>query len=231
MQYYDKEGFVSIAVGDISKSRPLPSSHAFKCMLILAAIVVRLEQRAQSEKAVLGDGLESFVVAALVDEEILLPFGARFGVVAQKHVVKAEAKQLLGGQERHACLVGCSIAFALIALNARCHKILRRMLAALCTRQDVIERQVFRVAMLTAILTAVAVTNVDPCTLHRILVFLSAQMDIVAQAHNGRHRERRGWRMQNVLAVVLLNKHGSAKPQADGARDTDRPQRFIRKVQ
>ena len=31
-------------------------------MLILAAIVVRLEQRAQSEKAVLGDGLESFVV-------------------------------------------------------------------------------------------------------------------------------------------------------------------------
>ena len=81
-----------------AKSRPLPSSHAFKCMLILAAIVVRLEQRAQSEKAVLGDGLESFVVAALVDEEILLPFGTRLGVMAEQDVVKAEAKQLLGGQ-------------------------------------------------------------------------------------------------------------------------------------
>lgn len=178
-----------------------------------------------------GDGLETFVVACLVDEEILLPLGTRLCVVAEKDVVESETQQFLRGKERHTSLLGRAVAFSLIALYARSYKILRSVLAALCPRQNVIERQILCVPMVAAILASIAVANIDAGALHRILAGSAAQVYVMPQSDNGRHGEDRRRRMQHIVAVILLDEHSSAEPQADGASDTDRSKRFIRKVQ
>src|SRR5690606_573057 len=100
----------------------------------------------------LGNGPEPFVVAVLVDEEILLPFRTRLGVVTKQDVIEPKAKQLLRRQERHTCLLRRAVAFPLVAFDARGHEVLRGVLAALCSRQNVVERQILCVTMVAAIL-------------------------------------------------------------------------------
>src|SRR5436190_21833685 len=77
----------------------------------------------------------------IVHKQILAPFRTIFGVMTEQHVVEAEPEQLLRREQRHACLLGCAVALALVALDAGGHKVLRRRLAALGTREDVVKRQ------------------------------------------------------------------------------------------
>jgi hypothetical protein len=37
--------------------------------------------------------------------------------------------------------------------------------------------------------------------------------------------------MKDIVAVVLLDKDGAAKPKANGTGNADRSERFVRKVQ
>lgn len=146
-------------------------------------------------------------------------------------MIEAESKQLLRSQERHARLLWRSVAFALIALYTRGHQVLRCVLAALCTREDVIKRQVFCVLVLGAILAAIAVANVDSRPLHGRLAAVATQMHVMSQPNNRRHGKNCRGRTQNVIAIILLDKDRSAKPQANRARDADRAERLVRKIQ
>lgn len=172
-----------------------------------------------------------YLIGSVVHKQVFAPFRAVLGVVTQQHMIEAEAKQLLRREQRHSRLLGRAVAFALIALDARGHQILRRVLAALRTREDVIKRQVFRMFVLGAILAAIAVANVNSRTLHRRLAAVAPQMNVVSQPDDRRHRKGRRRRMQNVITVILLDKDCSAKPQANRARDADRAERLVRKVQ
>lgn len=151
--------------------------------------------------------------------------------MTKQDVIKPEPKQFLRSEQRHTGLLGRAVAFALIAFDAGRHEILRGVFAALSPRQNMIQCEIFCVTVFAAVLASITVTDVDACALHRILIVLAAQMDIVAQANDRRHGKGRRRRMQNIVAVILLNKHSSAEPQADGSRNADRSKRFIRKIQ
>ena len=125
----------------------------------------------------------------IVHKQILSPFRTIFGVVTEQHMVEAEPQQLLRSQQRHAGLLGRAVALSLVALDARRHQILRRALAALGTRENVIQRQVLGVFVLAAILAAIAVANVDPGTLHRRFAVVAANVDIMPQPDHRRHRK------------------------------------------
>lgn len=151
--------------------------------------------------------------------------------MAKQNVIQPESKQLLRRQQRHASLLRRTIAFALITLYTCCHKILRRRFATLSSRENVVKRQVLGVTMFAAILATISVANVDPSTFHRGLAIIASKMDVVAQSNDRRHREFSGRRMQHIVAVVLLDKNGTAKPQAYGSSDTYGTKRFVRKIQ
>src|SRR5436190_9476469 len=81
-----------------------------------------------------------YVLFNIVHKEILSPLRSIFGVVAEQHMVEAETEQLLRGQQRHARLFGRAIAFTLVALYTGRDQVMRRALATLGTRENVIER-------------------------------------------------------------------------------------------
>lgn len=166
-------------------------------------------------------------IDSVVHKQVFAPFRLIFGVVTQQHVIEAEPKQFLRRKQRHSRLLWRAIAFALIALDARGHKILRCVLAALRSRKDVIERQVFGVLVLAAILTSIAVANVNSRTLHRRLAIVATQMHVMPQPNDRRHRKSRRGGMQNIIAVVLLDKDRPAKPQANRARHANRAERLV----
>jgi hypothetical protein len=94
-----------------------------------------------------------------------------------------------------------------------------------------VQRQVFGMTVVTAILTSIAVANVYPRPLHRRFTSVPANMYVVPQPDNGWHPEccRRG--TKDILAVMFFDKHGAPKPQANRAGYTNRAERLIRKVQ
>ena len=142
--------------------------------------------------------------------------------MAKQYVIEPETKQLLRGQQRHACLFRRTVPLTLVALDAGRDQILRRAFAALRSRQDVIERQVLGMLMLSAILATITVANIDSGPLHGRFAVLAANMNIMPQPHNGRHRKNRRGRMKDIVAVVFLNENGAAKPQAHGTGYPDR---------
>ena len=146
-------------------------------------------------------------------------------------MIEPETQKLLRGQQWHACLLGSAVTFSLVALHAGRDEIRRGAFTTLCSRQDVIERQVLRVAMITAVLAAIAVANVDTRTLHRRLTAIAPHMNIVSQPNDGRNRKRCRRRMENIVAVVLFDKHRAAKPKAHRTSDADSTERLVRKVQ
>ena len=166
----------------------------------------------------------------IVHKEILAPLGSVLGVMTEQHVIEAEPEQLLRGQQRHACLLGRAVALTLVTLDARRHEVLRRALAALRTRKNMIERQVLGVLVLCAILAAITVADVDARTLHRGLAIIAADVHIVTQPNHGRHGKRGRRRMQHIVAVIFLNKNGTAKPQAHRARHAHRAERLVREI-
>lgn len=87
----------------------------------------------------------------IVHKQIFLPFRTRLGIVAKQHVIQAQSKQLLRCEQRHTSLFRRAVSFPLVALYARRYKIGRCAFTALCTWQNVIERQVFRVLVLGSI--------------------------------------------------------------------------------
>src|SRR5262245_33810267 len=113
--------------------------------------------------------------------------------MAKQHVIESEAKQLLRSQQRHAGLLGRAVALTLVALDTRGHQVLRRAFAALCPRQNVVEREVLCMTMLATILAAISIANVNSCSLHRRFTVLAADMDIMPQPNNrGNRKDRRG---------------------------------------
>jgi hypothetical protein len=94
-----------------------------------------------------------------------------------------------------------------------------------------VERQVFCVLMLAAVLAAVPVADVDPGTLHRRLASVASDVYVMTQADHGRNLERSRRGTKDVFAVVLFDKDRAAKPQADRSGDPDRTERLVRKVQ
>lgn len=169
-------------------------------------------------------------IDGLVHKQIFLPFRTGFGVVAQEDVIETETQQLLGSKQRHTGLFGSAVTLALVAADAGSHKVLRGALAALRTGQDMVERQVLGLAMLTAILAQVAVANVDTRPFHRCLAAIPAHVYIVTQPDHGRDLEYGRGGTQHVVAVSLLNEDGPAEPQAHRSGDTNSAKRFIRKI-
>lgn len=99
-------------------------------------------------------------------------------------MIESESKKLLRCEQRHACLFGCAVAFPLIALHARCDEIRRRAFTALGAGKDVIERQIFRVAMIAAVLAAITIANVNACTLHGRLATVTANVNVVSKTND-----------------------------------------------
>jgi hypothetical protein len=95
----------------------------------------------------------------------------------------------------------------------------------------VIQCQILRVLVIAAVLAAVTITNVNAGPFHRRLSSVAPDMYVVPQPDNGRYRENRRRRVQNIVAIVLLDEHGAAKPKADSTSDADCAERLIRKVQ
>ena len=151
--------------------------------------------------------------------------------MAKKYVIEAESKQLLGCKQRHASLIGRAIAFSLIAFDAGGDEVVRSAFAALGTRENVIQRQLFSMLGFAAILTAIAVADVDPCTFHRRFAVGTADVDVMTQPNNGRHGKGRRGRMQQIIAVIFLNKYRTAKPQTNSTSDTHGAEWLVRKVQ
>src|SRR5439155_8040252 len=104
---------------------------------------------------------------------------------------------------------------------------LRRMLAALCTRENVIERQVLCMLVLAAILAAIAVANVDARALHRSFAAIASKVNVMTQADDRRDRERDRRRMEHIIAVILFDKDGPAKMQTHRAGNADRAKRLV----
>ena len=94
-----------------------------------------------------------------------------------------------------------------------------------------VERQVLGMPVLTAVLAAVPVADVDPGPLHRGFAIVSANVNVVTQPDDRWHGEYCRRRMENIIAVVFFDKHGAAKPQADRTSDTHRAERLVRKIQ
>lgn len=142
-------------------------------------------------------------------------------------MVEAETQQLLRGKQRHAGLFGSAVALALVAANASRYKVLRRAFATLCTGKNVVERQVFGLPVLTAILAQVTVANVDARTLHGGLAAIPANMHVMAQPDNRWDLERGRRRAENVIPVIFFDKNGATKPQAHSTCDADGPEWFV----
>ena len=175
--------------------------------------------------------MSTYNFLVVVHEQVLLPFRTRFGIVAKQHVIEAETQQLLRSQQRHTCLFRRSVPFPLVAFHAGGDQVRRGAFAALCTRQNVIERQVLCVFMVAAILAAVTVANVNPGTLHRRFAAVAANVHVMPQTDHRREPESRRRRMEDIVAVVLFDEYRAAKPQTHRSGDTDRTQRLIRKIQ
>ena len=132
--------------------------------------------------------------------------------MTKKHVVEPQPQQLLRSQQRHTRLLRRAIALTLITLDAGRYKVMRRAFSTLCSRQDVIERQVLGMLVFTAILAAIAVADVDASALHRRLAALALDMNVMTQPDdrwNGKLRRRR---MKDIVAVILLDENGPSKP-------------------
>ena len=167
------------------------------------------------------------LVLDIVHEQILSPLRTILRVVTEKYVIEAQAKKLLRSEQRHTRLLRSSIAFTLIALYAGRHEILRRSFAALRTRQDVIERQVLSMLVLGTILTAIAVANIDPRTLHGRFAIVTPHMNVVTQPNDRWDGKCCRRRVQHVVAVIFLDKDRSAKPETHRACNTNRAERFV----
>ena len=132
--------------------------------------------------------------------------------MTKKHVVEPQPEQLLRSQQRHTRLLRRAIALTLITLDAGRYQVMRRALSTLCSRQDVIERQVLGMLVFTAILAAIAVADVDASALHRRLAALALDVNVMTQPDdrwNGKLRRRR---MKDIVAVILLDENGPSKP-------------------
>ena len=151
--------------------------------------------------------------------------------MAKQHVIEAETKQLLRRQQRHARLLRRAVALSLVALHACGHEIRRRTFTALGAGKNMVERQVFSMSMLTAVLAAVTVADVNACALHRRFAAIASNIDVMAQSDHRRNRKDCRRRMQNVVSILLFDENGAAKPQAHRAGDADGAERLIRKVQ
>ena len=146
-------------------------------------------------------------------------------------MVEAEPQKFLGRKQRHSCLIRCAVSFTLVTTDARCDQICRRAFPALRSRKYMVERQVLCMFVLTAVLAAISISNVNARTLHRRLAAIAPYVDVMTKANHRRDCERRRRRMQDVVAVVLFDKNRPAKPQAHRPRDADSSERLVRKVQ
>ncbi len=178
-----------------------------------------------------GDHFQCFLSLGLVHKQIFLPFRTRFGVVAKQDMIQAKPQQLLRCKQWHAGLFRRSITFSLIAFYACSDKVGRGAFAALCTRQNVIEREVLRMFVVTAILAPVTVSNIDAGTLHRSFAAITTHMHVMSQADYRRHGKGRRRGMKNIVAIVFLDKNGAAKPQANRLGNSYGAERLVRKVQ
>lgn len=127
-------------------------------------------------------------------------------------MVEAEAKQLLRRQQRHPGLFRRPVAFPLVAFYARRDQVLRGRFAALGTRKNVIERQILCMTMLAAVLAAIAVADIDPCTLHSRFAVVTLNVDIVTKPDHGGNRKNGRRRVENIVAIVFFDKNRAAKP-------------------
>jgi hypothetical protein len=75
-----------------------------------------------------------------------------------------------------------------------------------------VERQVFGVLLLAAILTAVAVADINARPLHRAFAAVSPNMDVMPQTYDRWNRKSGRWGMQDIVAVILFDKNRSPKP-------------------
>ena len=101
--------------------------------------------------------------------------------MAEEDMIKAETQKLLRSEERHSRLFGRSVAFTLVTLYASSDEVRRRAFAPLGARKDMVQRQVFGMTVVTAILTSIAVANVYPRPLHRRFTSVPANMYVVPQ--------------------------------------------------
>ncbi len=163
-------------------------------------------------------------------KQIFLPFGFRLGVMTQKNVVESDAQKFLRAEQRHSRLFGCAVAFALVAGNTSRHEILRNGFAALRSRQNMVERQILRVFVVAAVLTAIFVADINSRPLHRRFLTLAAHVNISSQTNHARNLDSLRRRAQNIRAVVFFDRHFAAKPQADRPRHANRAERFVRKI-
>jgi hypothetical protein len=85
--------------------------------------------------------------------------------------------------------------------------------------------------MLAAVLTAVTVANVNARSLHRGFLPFAFDVDVCSQTNDRRNRNDGRRRMQNIVAVGFFDRQFPGKLHTNGARDANRAERFVRKVQ
>jgi hypothetical protein len=132
--------------------------------------------------------------------------------MTEQYVVEAEPEEFLRGQQGHSGLLRRPVAFALITFYTSRNKVMWSALAALRTGKNVVESQILCVLGLAAVLAAISIANVDPGPFHRRLTIVAADVYVVAQPDDGRHRENGRGRMQNVVSVVFLDENGTPEP-------------------
>ncbi len=85
--------------------------------------------------------------------------------------------------------------------------------------------------VIAAVLTAIAIANVNSCALHRRLATIPADVNIVTQADDRRDGKNRRRRVENIITVVFLDKDCATKPETYRTSNADGTKRLVRKVQ
>jgi hypothetical protein len=84
--------------------------------------------------------------------------------------------------------------------------------------------------MFATVLTAIAVSNINPRPFHRRFLPFALDVNVSPQAHNRGHRNRRRRRMQHIIAIRFFDRQFSRKPHTYRPRHTNRAERFVRKI-
>ncbi len=147
--------------------------------------------------------------------------------MAKQNAVESDAQISLRSQKWHSRLFGRAVSFALIAFNTSRRQILRSAFAALRPRQNMVKRQIRRVFVVAAVLTAIFVADINSRPFHRRLVAFAMNVDVSSQANNARNFDSLRRRAQNIRAVIFLDENFSAKPHTNRPRHANRAERFI----
>jgi hypothetical protein len=163
--------------------------------------------------------------------QIFSPLRARRRRMVQSVEVQVVPQRGRIGQQRHARLIGRSVAFALVARMTARAQVFRHGLSAARTRQNVIQRQVLERPLDAAILTPVPVANKNLRAQTSRRAAPLADVYVFKQANHGWALKCKSHRPQHAIRIVFKRFGRSLPNHAKRTRQGHGAERLIRGVE